>query len=69
MQILILAAGLHFDELKNQYVRAERSEAHLKYATPSYRSPAAILKFSKEDYLQCPEFRVVYGMPLKTNEH
>ena len=62
-------AGLHFDELKNQFVRAERSEAHLKYAAPSLRSPASILKFSKEDYLQCPEFRVVYGMLLKMKQH
>ena len=47
------AACLHFDELKNQYVRADWSEAHLKYAAPSYRSAATILKFSREDYLQC----------------
>ena len=72
------ASGLHFDELKNQYVHARQHQKHLggqghqkhlKYAAPSYRSPAAILKFSKDDYLQCPEFRVVYGMLLKIKEH
>ena len=72
------ASGLHFDELKNQYVHARQHQKHLggqghqkhlKYAAPSYRSPASILKFSKDDYLQCPEFRVVYGMLLKIKEH
>ena len=61
--------NVNWSELKLQSIHSVQHEEKLHYAMPQYKLDNKLLKFTAEDYLDCDEFQVVYGMLQKQASH